>query len=87
MDDLNLSFGKEYLNEYNILKYKKTQEELKESTEELLEFGFFKKIEKKINDSNSLKNGFHIQLDNINNDDDVLGFFLLYDKDTKYYHS
>lgn len=38
MDDLNLSFGKEYLNEYNILKYKKTQEELKESTEELLEF-------------------------------------------------
>ena len=87
MDDLNLSFGKEYLNEYNILKYKKTQEELKESTEELLEFGFFKKIEKKINDSNSLKNGFHIQLDKINNDDDVLGFFLLYDKDTKYYQS
>lgn len=86
MDDLNLSFGKEYLNEYNILKYKKTQEELKESTEELLEFGFFKKIEKKINDSNSLKNGFRIQLDKISNDDYVLGF-LLYDKDTKYYPS
>lgn len=86
MDDLNLSFGKEYLNEYNILKYKKTQEELKESTEELLEFGFFKKIEKKINDSNSLKNGFHIQLDKINNDDYVLGF-LLYDKGTKCYPS
>lgn len=86
MDDLNLSFGKEYLNEYNILKYKKTQEELKESTEELLEFGFFKKKEKKINDINSLKNGFHVQLDKINNDDYVLGF-LLYDKDTKYYQS
>ena len=86
MDDLNLSFGKEYLNEYNILKYKKTQEELKESTEELLEFGFFKKKEKKINDINSLKNGFHVQLDKINNDDYVLGF-LLYDKGTKYYQS
>lgn len=86
MDDLNLSFGKEYLNEYNILKYKKTQEELKESTEELLEFEFFKKKEKKINDNNSLKNGFHVQLDKINNDDYVLGF-LLYDKDTKYYPS
>ena len=46
-----------------------------------------KKIEKKINGSNSLKNGFHIQLDKINNDDYVLGFFLLYDKDTKYYPS
>lgn len=43
-----------------------------------------KGIEKKINNSKDLKNGFHIQLDLINNDDDELGFFLLYNKDSKY---
>ena len=43
-----------------------------------------KGIEKKINNSKDLRNGFHVQLDLINNDEDELGFFLLYNKDSKY---
>lgn len=43
-----------------------------------------KNIEKKINSSNKLKNGFHIQLEYMNNDDYALGFFLLYDKNARY---